>query len=225
MTRLFRFVVSAIVPCLASTSHVDAAELIYTFNKPSATTTWNVPTTGVNYFDASLGTLLSVKIDIEATFAGSGTVTNDGVTPSDFEIEPRGRTAFTKSNLGTGSTLTPRWLLLDQSDASFIITNLAAGASAPFSFNYSGSTTTTLTLPADLASFTGSGQVPYYLKALASATAISENDSTVTQAWTSTGFLRVTYDYTPVPEPSTYVLATLGVLTLGALGRRTRRRK
>ena len=61
VSLMIRSTIRTILTLVVLTPSAYAAELVYTFSQSTATTTWNVSTTGVNYFDTSLGELNSVK--------------------------------------------------------------------------------------------------------------------------------------------------------------------
>lgn len=225
MTRFAFLTVILSIASSLTALQAPALEVSYTFNKTAAQTTWNVPTTSLQYFDSSLGTLTSVKIEMDMQFNFSGTIRNDGPTTDDFYIVPNARMALTKTQQSLPPIFTPNWINIQADTDPVSVLGLAPNATVGWSSpTYNNSGTITYTGASDLAAFTGTGQLPTYLKAGSQTAVYGDNAYTVNVVSLASGFAKVTYTYTPVPEPSTYAMAGVAIMTLGYVGRRNRRR-
>jgi hypothetical protein len=162
-------------------------------------------------FDANLGTLLSVQLDLTGHFSTVLTVTNTGSSSS---------TGTTKTELqvsvqdGGNNLWAPE---LDLFSSQYAFTDLPAGDSITSgTISKTGSSTDVYTLASVLAEFTGTGSIVLpastYTQTWIGYNGGNTNASQVTNA-ELTG--SVTYRYAPVPEPST--LALLGIGAFGLL--------
>lgn len=212
-------------------SRVQSADLVYTFEHGPSGTLWNVATApDLPQFDSSLGTLNSISLLLDYSFSGDGTFTNNSGVANTYTIDIGGRIGLTRafvSGTGFGSGANTPWV---QSDSDYITVdsktfpNLAPSTPTSFSYSYSSSSSATIT-GADMASFIGTGSLPTYLKANTVFTISGSGETTITTNPLASGKITLSYNFTPVPEPSTYAMAALSASTIVAVSVRRSRRK
>jgi hypothetical protein len=174
-----------------------------------------------NKFDPSLGTLTGVSLAINGTSSGYVLVQNTGVDVlyiSGFYNKVRLTFSGTISNPGSQTSANT----LISTDPS--IAQLPAFSAEQFNLHAEALTGLSNDLTAFLSYFTGPGsfttdifQLPSVGSSNGDATDL-ENSSLATG-----GVVSIVYTYSPVPEPSTYALAALGLGIAGFV--RARRRK
>ena len=180
-----------------------------------------------NKFDPSLGTLTGVSLTINGTSSGSVFVQNtgfDNVNLNNFRNKVRLTFSGTISNPGAQSSANTLISTSPSIPASPAVYTLAGSSEQ---FDLAGNqalTSLSNDLTAFLSYFTGPGSFTtdiFQLPAIASSDGgftVVDNSSLATG-----GVVSMVYTYSPVPEPSTYALAALGVGVAGFV--RARRRK
>ena len=157
-------------------------------------------------FNPSLGTLLSVKLDLNGSLSTVLDVTNLSLTASSGTVKTE--VQFTVQDGGNNLIPTPQLSLLSPIYAY----SLAPGAGATSgALIKNGSSSDTYTLAAILTEFTGAGtftvSASTFTQTLLANTGGNTSAAQVTDA-SLTG--TVTYNYVPVPEPTSLALAGLG---------------
>jgi len=208
--------------CLGASASADT--ISYSGSVPLTETDW-ASSVSIAKFDPALGTLNSIEIELQGHMEGTA------------KFEHRG------SNAATVTTYLSADLLVQRPDLS----NLVVGAGLTVTtvdsvtgfdgtVDFGGTsgrthgalsanlTNTTLTsLTADLALFTGTGDIVLPVLASASSAATGSGNMVFDFTNLASAGVKVTYDYAPVPEPSTLVgLVGMGLVGLALVWRRRR---
>jgi hypothetical protein len=181
-----------------------------------------------NKFDPSLGTLTGVSLTINGTSSGYVLVQNTDVDPIDLNnFFNRVRLQFSGTNSKPGAQSSANTLISTSPliPASPAVYQLPGGNTEQFDLD-SAQALTGLSndLTAFLSYFTGPGSFTtnvFQLPAIASSDGGATNVDNSSLA--TGGVVSMVYTYSPVPEPSTYALAALGLGVAGFV--RARRRK
>ena len=178
-------------------------------------------------FDISLGALTGVAVTVDfATLQGAFTVHNNDVTLStitDYQslfsingsTNALGYTSQSNVTIDRVST-TPSWA-----------TNIAALSLQTFTINGGQDFTSYLAhqtvniAPGYFSAYEGSGSVTFQARDVQSITTTGSSYTLDSGSAGATTQLTVTYTYSPVPEPSTFILFSLGVLALVMIYRRS----
>ena len=166
-------------------------------------------------FNPALGTLLSVQLDFSSTLTTTLTITNNSGSASSGTA----KTELQVTVQDGGSNLTAPELDLLSPIYSY---SLAAGqGSTSGLLSKSGSSSDLYTLGAVLTEFTGVGNISLNASTF-TQTLLANTGGNTAANQVSNGDLTgtVTYNYTAVPEPSTYALAIAGLMGLLAVRRR-----
>ncbi len=185
---------------------------------PSSTDYAGVPI-AVQQFDPSLGTLYSVSINA----SGNGTFTqmyqNEGPSSGTLTIQQSLELALALQNGGSPV------LDLNQSVANAYQFAAFSAGSAAYPVTAAG--TVTLTSPATLAQFTGQGMADVYVSATGETElpgGLPGGNLLAGGLLTAGVDLTVTYDYSAIPEASTWMAAGAAILALGLNFRPARRK-
>jgi hypothetical protein len=178
-------------------------------------------------FNSALGTLNSVTVDFTGTgqftqryenFDGPGQITFFTHSLAMSLLMPDNSTGLFSFNQNEVHTYT-----FGAYDGNTDFGGTSGGTHV-YPVNMTGNLN--LTLPAYLAQFTTPGLVDFYLNASgAVGWSISGGNNTVGAGLTAGANISVTYDYTPVPEPSTFALMFGGLILLPATRRALRRNR
>ncbi|WP_229262760.1 choice-of-anchor E domain-containing protein [Duganella radicis] len=164
-------------------------------------------------FDASLGNLTSVKIELFNTLSGSIGVTNDGPSTGTFFVSATGKLE--------GDVVGNALAVTGTVSKDF---TLASGAYGSVTLSpWTVSNSLTLSSGAALAAFTGAGTFYHaLLTGTSSAEAWGSGNATYDPVLLMDGYAKVTYTYdvAPVPEPETYAMMLAGLGLVGAIARR-----
>lgn len=201
---------------------VKADSISYT-NSISGLVDWTQQL-GFSQFNANLGELQSVTLSLSAGLDSTFTITNTGgstyglgssarrsldiylgsSSPIDLAIDA-------KNPNGTGyawlSALSNP-LSLDNLAPNAFVSGTRAGNASPLAASYTDSTT--------LGYFTGSGTALLDLRTVSGFSMVLINGSSYDSAQSTLATVDgvVTYNFVPVPEPSTFALAGFGLLSL-----------
>jgi hypothetical protein len=193
-----------------------------------ATTSYANRIIAVQGFDSSLGTLNSVTVG----FTGTGLFTQmyENTSPNSGNIIVSTHT-LVMTLLQPDATTT--LFNLNQSEAHTYPVNPydgtldfggSSGGIGTYGVNLAGSSI--LTSGAGLAQFTSASLVNLYLGAVGTFSSSDTTGNSARGGLISAGAnVSVTYDYTPVPEPSTFALMFGGLLLLPATRRALRRNR
>lgn len=168
-------------------------------------------------FNASLGNLTSVTIDLYSSVSGSVELTNLSADAIDVPV-----------SLGVSVKLdrpdTSNLMLINAPLFSTTV-SLAGNGTGSAANEYEAHQTATFSNLSDLALFTGSGDISTLIAAKANSSVQGDNVDAffTTQA---SGHGKVTYTYTaaPVPEPETYGMLLLGLGLMGVVAKRKQAR-
>jgi hypothetical protein len=165
-------------------------------------------------FDASLGTLTSVKFELFSNLYGNVFVSNDGPGVDTFKViaggQVDGDVLGTLLNVSGSSTQT--FADLPAGDSGFV--NLTP---------WTVSNSLTLSSASALAAFTGTGGTYHAaLTGWSTADTVGSGNATYTPYVFMDGYAKVTYTYevAPVPEPETYAMMLAGLALVGGIARR-----
>ena len=210
MKRFLSFLAAGVLLAVCATNSSAATSGPFTTSTPipSTLTDWS-SSLAFPQFNPSLGNLVSVQLDLSATFTTTLTVQNN--SPSGSAGWAKTELQFTVQDVGNNLNVPE----LDLYSPIFN-SNLGAGQQEVSGLlSKSGSNSQVYTLAAVLAEFTGVGSITLpgstFTQTLLSNTGGNTDASQITDA-SLTG--DVIYTYTVVPEPSAFGLLALG---LGAL--------
>ena len=219
----------AVTCCLVlGLSSLVSAETVLQSNPYSVADSPTPQTLNWNKFDPSLGTLTGVSLTINGTSSGSVLVQNtdfDTIDLNNFFNRVRLTFSGTISNPGAQSSANTLISTTPSIPASPAVYRLSADSAMQFDLD-SAQALTGLSndLTAFLSYFTGPGS---FTTAIFQLPAIASSDGGATVVDNSSlatgGVVSMVYTYSPVPEPSTYALAALGLGVAGFV--RARRRK
>jgi hypothetical protein len=192
---------------------------------PATLTSYNDASVGVQQFDPGLGMLESVTIEANAT--GNFTQYYQNISTAAGDTIAVSQTLDMTLGLGSGTLLNLSQVNQQSYDVS------AWNGSPPFLTGTAGGTAkydvtafnqTTLTSPADLAAFIGSGDIDLLLSAMAfgSVTDINGGNFFGGSSVTAGANLTVVYNYNTIPETSTWLPAggiVLWFVTAGWMAR------
>lgn len=223
MSSLRRLLIGGLaVLCLGGVAQVKADMISgpFTTTTPIASTLTDwTSSLAFEQFDASLGTLKSVQLDLNGKFNTVLTVTNTGAEPSSGNS--RTELQVTVQDAG-GNLLVPE---LDLFSSQFAFTDLQPGTSVTSgTISKSGGSSDVYTSAAVLAEFTGTGTIVLPASTFTQTWIGYQGGNTLASQVTYAELTgSVTYTYTPVPEPSTIVLLGIGAFGLVCYARRCRK--
>jgi hypothetical protein len=152
-----------------------------------------------------------VKFELFNTLSGSITVTNDGPTSGTFTVTAGQIDGDVLGGvLSTSGSVTKNF-------------SLASGDSSTVSLApWTVSNSLTLSSPAALAAFTGTGAYHALLTGWSTADSSGTGNATYDPVVFMDGYAKVTYTYdvAAVPEPETYAMLLAGLGLVGAIARR-----
>jgi len=205
---------------------VSAATVVQTASMPASTT--NAYTTlSVAKFDPSLGTLNSVKFDLSSTFTSTLSWTNTGSGAGYITwgvVDPTIQLNAPDSSALIGSQCLG-WIIFagtQTAPVSPATSGIKVLAGANYSDTKSVSGACSQIITDGLSAYVGSGSValPFSAEVPSFALSTTGGNGIRTLATHATADLTVTYDYTPVPEPSSILALVAGLGSLAAFRRR-----
>ena len=180
---------------------------------PLTSTDW-LGTLGFPKFNPSLGTLISVQLDLDGALSTVLTVQNNSGTPSSGTV----KTEVQLSVQDGGSNLTTPQLDLLSPNFAYSLAPSASATSG--TLTKSGTSSDTYFLPAVLAEFTGPGTITLNASSFTQTLLSNTGGNTAANQVTSallTG--SVLYNYNSVPEPCAAALASFGLLLVAGYRR------
>lgn len=199
----------------------EAATIDYSYTQPVSATDWQT-TYNVQQFDSSLGTLQSVTITISSSGSLSGTITA-GPTNITILSGAIGKGVFAYSTqIGSISLYSSN--MIDVAPPF-----IPVAANQTYNVGQAGVTgNASQTLTSNLNAFIGSGSFDLVLGTM-SITSLTVSGGTYTYdvVGNAGATVTVTYEYepsSPVPEPSTLLLLGSGLVALGSIAHRRRRK-
>jgi hypothetical protein len=178
----------------------------------------------ISQFDSSLGTLVSVTLSVSGSATWSLNFTNISTTSNARLTASETNGLFINYNSGVLAQNNFIWLTTGYPTRQTVSMNggiysQSWGPATVQSLN-------TFTLAPDLANFIGTGGIPVSARfdVWFDMTTLGGNNRW-SVATSSTFTANVTYDYTPVPEPSSFALLFGGLLLLPATRRALRRNR
>lgn len=203
--------------CFVSAA-ASAATQTFTSNVVASTQTDLTALLNFSQFDASLGTLTSVKFDLYANVAGQVDLTNynaDAITvPVSLSVDVWLNRPDNSTLVLFSAPLLNQNATIDGNEGTL---HLQQGYSLSDSATFSGA--------GDLSLFTGNGSVATLFAAKAFTQANGDGVE-ATFLTTVGGYGKVTYTYNalPVPEPETYGMMLAGLALLGVVAKRKARK-
>jgi hypothetical protein len=218
------FVMSAVI--------AQANTLTFSAGIPLQTTNIN-SAMSLSQFDPSLGTLNSATVNFSGELVGGWGYENANSQPfgggsMDVILQQTLGISQNSNSLLSFSTSTPA-PSLTQPIPALPAFDGAYDFGGPSGATISGWDTTqngniVYTTPSDLASYLGTGNVNFNLVANAVSSHLSAPNGFISRTYSNAGAsVSVTYDFTPVPEPSTFAL--LGMSAIGFLAYTWRRNR
>jgi hypothetical protein len=202
-------------------SAASANTLSYTATVPTQTTDYT-QSVSLQQFDSTLGTLNSITVELGGDFSITNlTFTNNSSSEQTFTAESGVRFSASGGGL-TFSSFNTGTLLVSANDGNDIV---VAGNST--SINYasppltnSGSTTSNVAL-SNFALYQGTGNIAFNFRTQTSTTILGGGGNIAfLQSTVAGGYVKVTYNFTAVPEPSVPVFGGLLVVGFALVGRR-----
>lgn len=238
MKRVKRVILGfSLLALVAAVPGVNAATVTYSGSFNGLTDLTN-QLISVSQFDPSLGALLSVEFQLDATMTTSAFATNDGDfyvgwDKLQYEFSLVGDTGYSSVAISADDGDPVRVVGSGTPDGTFALFSEYAQITGQENWTYAGPTLTDSAtfLEAALAAFIGTGDLNFFLTtlnldALSVAGLQTGGQPNPAPFGLSTNILSnvmVTYDYTPVPIPAAVWL--LGSGLAGLVGARRRRRK
>lgn len=185
---------------------------------PSTLTDWN-GTLDFAQFDPSLGTLLSVKLDLSASMSTVVSVTNSSLSSSNGNAKTE--VIFNVQDSGNNLAVDP----IDLISSAFVYSLGPGDSTSSGVLVKSGNSSDTYTSAAVLAAFTGLGTISLdawtFTQTLLANTGGNTAADQVTDA-ELTGTVTYVYEPTAVPEASSVLMVALAGLGAAAIYRRRR---
>jgi hypothetical protein len=198
--------------CVAIAGQADGATLTYNTTTPIASTLTDWQSSlAFPKFDSSLGTLLSVRLDLSGQFDTVLTVKNIGSAPTTGESKTE--VAITVQDSGNNLSVPE----LDLYSSIFVFTDLPAGGTITSgTIHKSGGSSDLYTNSAVLSEFTGLGSTVLPASTLTKTWVNYTSGNAAASQVTSASLTgSVTYTYNVIPEPS--MIALLGIAGIGLL--------
>lgn len=217
-----RFVVGLVVLSLVMVGAAQGATVSFNDNFAFPLSPGLV-TLSLPQFDPGLGFLNSVTLSVDATIKADVTAENDSAIPGNMSVSLTGlvNVAETGANISTNAgifTSTPSFPVapsdgVPDSGPDFVDFGTISGSNS--AMNTTG----------PLAVFIGLGTLDYDVFGSGGFAVNGVTDSTLkVSLFGAEGLVTITYDYDIIPEPSSFVLAGLGLLG-GVYALRRRRRR
>jgi len=199
--------------CLGASASADT--ISYSASLPLAETDW-ASSVSITKFDPALGTLNSIEIEFQAHMEGTIKFEHRGGTPATVTTSLSAELLLQRpdlTNLVVDGGLTVTTVdSVSGFDGTVDFGGTSGKTHGPLSANLSNTTLTSSA--ADLALFTGTGDIVLPVLASAASAATGSGNMVIDFTDLASAGVKVTYDYAPVPEPSTLV----GLLGMGLVG-------
>jgi len=211
-----------IVILLASIGVANATYIIQTVNLPTQSTNW-ASVISINKFDPNLGTLNSIKFEIDGYVSGTSRFENLGPSPSTVTTTLKAVINLKRADNSLIAQVAPAVVKVDNA-TGFDGTIDFGGTSGRTHSGLLGSASATKTSPppaSDLVLFTGPGTINLKVDATGSSSGSGSGNVIYWFTTFAAADVKVTYDYTPpyvVPEPSTLLLIGSGMASIFGFG-------
>lgn len=178
---------------------------------PQTTTPWT-QLVQIPSFDTTLGTLNQVRLEYTGEIWQSVGAENQNAVSSTYDLNSS--ITFALGKQGGPSLITTTSITLAQSGSlAAFDQNIDFAGSSGVAFDQHLSTGVVYS-DSMLTDYLGSGPISFYVSATGEATLIAPANVATFQSSSAAGNFRVLYEFTAIPEPSTYA-AILGVVALG----------
>ncbi|RZT09375.1 PEP-CTERM protein-sorting domain-containing protein [Duganella sp. CF402] len=174
-------------------------------------------------FDSSLGTLLSVEVELYSDLNSTFAVENKGTRGTTFTLSSKSKVTMTSGGLFTIDAVENNYSnsVLATAYDHVLDHGGSSGATITVTDQHGAPTTVLLTDAGALAAFTGNSVVHTTVAGVGTTkvTASGNIDTIASSSYSAYG--KVTYTYAlPVPEPETYAMLLAGLGLVGAIARR-----
>jgi hypothetical protein len=217
--------VAAGIVLLASTP-ATAATISFSDSIPLASTSWSSSVT-VSKFDPSLGTLNSITFELDGHVEGGAKFESLDSSPTTVTMNLTADIELQRPDTSTIVITTPLVQTVDSVTAYDSVLDFGGTSGKTYAGLSADDSDSAVSPPpaSDLVLFTGLGNITLPVEAKGASSGSGAGNLILQFNTSASADVKVTYDYEPIPEPSTLGLLSMGIMGLLAhLWRRHRRR-